>query len=133
MHSRMRDDCGFVSNIIGAVVGKRCIQVPETYLHGGGGSHANIGLKPTFVARKKGVPPFVERSPKTLLVGYQSTKRQQINFSQGSWQINLTCEYRDGDERWDTGPMTLSSQRQSAVSKGIAASYENGVLFIGAQ
>ena len=132
MHSGMRDDCGFVSNVLGAVVGQRCIQVPYTYLHGGGGSHANIGLKPTFVVRKKGVDPFVKKTPVTLSVGYQATEKHEIKFQQTGWQLNLLCSFKDGDEKWDTGPINLSPQLQKAVSKGVAASYDNGVLFVGA-
>lgn len=74
----------------------------------------------------------MKKTPVTLSVGYQATEKHEIKFQQTGWQLNLLCSFKDGDEKWDTGPINLSPQLQKAVSKGVAASYDNGVLFVGA-
>jgi ElaB/YqjD/DUF883 family membrane-anchored ribosome-binding protein len=56
MHTGTRRQCAFGI----------CVDVPYVYSHGGGGSHANIGLRPTFVVRRQGVEPFVRKASNYL-------------------------------------------------------------------
>lgn len=120
MHSGTRCE----NTLIGRVCG-----IPYAYLHGGGGSHANVAFNPIFTAHKLNVPQYVENEVGVFSLGRHRTLEQAVPF-QENWKLRAVCSFADGAEVWDTKPIELSAQDPEETVDGVTARFSEGKLFL---
>jgi len=116
MHSGWSEDCGEVSKLFNS---GGCGRKPYAYLHGGGGSHAEIHMRPVFQVRGKGVPGYIARAPLQVPLGYDATSVLTLKLKTEDWQAGILCGSRDGDEKWDSGPISVTASVRKGVGKGV--------------
>jgi hypothetical protein len=85
------------------LLGKHC--VPQGFMHGGGGSNADIVISPVFAVRRKDVPDVVAAEPVTSDLQYNDVGQVPIP---ATWhRVELLVSFKDGGEEWKQ-PLVLS-------------------------
>jgi hypothetical protein len=109
---------------------KDCKDLPYLYVHGGGGSHANIDFRPRFSAVRKGATPALEQPPVSFRLFRSETKDFPLAFSGDRWRIHARCVYKDGDEKFDTGVLVLNPADVEEVGRDVSGRFADGKLYI---
>jgi hypothetical protein len=129
-HSRTRRECPWTDTPFGRVQ-LPCFDVPEVWVHGGGGSHANVGLKPRFLVRRAGVEPKLEQGTEQRRIARGKVVEIPMAINGADWSIHVTCDYQDGDERESIGPLVLGPTDAEEVAPWVSARWSEGRLYLG--
>jgi hypothetical protein len=105
-------------------------KVPYAYPVEAGGTKTGVSLKPRFLASKKGAVPLTEEGTEVVAVGWQPFEMDMSVARLEEWAIHVVCEFRDGDEKWSTGPMILRKADPIEIGRGFAARIAETKLYL---
>lgn len=110
-------------------------KVPYAYIHGGGGSHADLTMSPEFIVSKKGVPPLVGLESVPFALKPNEGIKRALKLPAKNWAIHVRCQYDDGDPSFQTQlkPMILTPVDSAENARDMQARIENNVLYVTAR
>jgi hypothetical protein len=101
----------------------------NSYMHGGGGSKANLSLVPTFRVHFKGAPPTKPVASGTVELGHEATAAIPMKLPEG-WSLMLSCRYKDGGEAFDLPPILLGPKDLIGSNHALDVKIANSTLHV---
>lgn len=106
--------------------------LPYTYYVDAGGTKSSVSMTPTFIVAKKGSSPFIEApgGSEKIFVGKEGAALDSHLRNGEDWSIHVACDFRDGDERWSTGPMVLRNSDSIEEGRGFSIRVADSKLYL---
>lgn len=78
---------------------------------------------------RKGTPALRAGETTQAVLGRRDTTELMLPVAD-QWTVYVTCEYRDGRERFETGPLVLTPTDSQETGTGIVARVSEGRLYL---
>jgi hypothetical protein len=86
-------------------------------------------MLPQFQAAKKGVPALVISKKEEFLIG-SDTFAATTSFPDSKWSLHLSCTFHDGNEKWDTQPLIVTSTAPNVYADGVGVKFAENHVYV---